>query len=61
MDINPNRQGTYMAGTGQKIVSPEFLTDYNPDIVIVMNPVYSKEIQKTLGAMGLRPELMILE
>ncbi len=58
VDINPHRQGSYMAGTGQKIVSPEFLLDYNPEIVIVMNPIYSEEIRKQLESMGLEPEII---
>ena len=61
VDINPNRQGSYIAGTGQKIVSPEFLSEFNPDSVIVMNPIYAKEIQNHLKIMNLKPELMILE
>ncbi len=30
VDINPYKHGTFLAGTGQEIVSPEFLKDYNP-------------------------------
>lgn len=58
VDINPYRQGTYMAGTGQKIVAPGFLQEYKPDIVIVMNPIYCEEIQKDLEKIGLSPELI---
>jgi 2-polyprenyl-3-methyl-5-hydroxy-6-metoxy-1,4-benzoquinol methylase len=58
VDINPNKHGTYMAGTGQEIVGPAFLTDYKPDLVIVMNPVYKEEIQRDLQNMGLSPEVV---
>lgn len=58
VDINPHRQGSYMAGTGQKIVSPEFLRDYKPDTVIVMNPIYTEEIKKELESMRLEPEII---
>jgi len=57
VDINPNKNGTYMAGTGQKVVAPEFLMQYKPDAVIVMNPIYRKEIQETLDRMGIIAEL----
>jgi len=60
VDINPYRQGTYMAGTGQEIVAPEFLKEYQPDIVIVMNPVYREEIQQDLNRMDLAPELLTI-
>ena len=48
VDINPHRQGTFMAGTGQEIVAPEFLQEYKPDSVIVMNAIYCDEIKKDL-------------
>ena len=58
VDINPRKHGTFMAGTGQEIVAPSFLTDYQPDIVIMMNPVYNKEIQRELELMGIKTRLM---
>lgn len=48
VDINPYKHGKFMAGTGQEIVSPEFLRSYQPDEVIVMNPIYVQEIESTL-------------
>lgn len=58
VDINPHKNCTYMAGTGHKIVTPDFLTKYKPDVVIVMNPIYLEEIRKDLIRMGLDPELV---
>jgi SAM-dependent methyltransferase len=58
VDINPYRQGTYMARTGQEIVSQDFLKEYNPDIIIVMNPIYVKEISQCISRMGLNPEVI---
>jgi len=60
VDINHYRQGTYMPGNGQEIVSPDFLRKYQPDIVIVMNPVYREEIRQNLNQMGLSPELLTI-
>jgi SAM-dependent methyltransferase len=58
VDINPYKHGTYMAGTGQEIVGPEFLKEYRPDVVIVMNPIYCQEIQRDLNRMGVTAELV---
>ncbi len=58
VDINPYKTGKFMAGTGQQIVSPEFLLEYKPDLVIAMNPVYLGEIQAKLDELGLHPELV---
>ena len=60
VDINPYRHGSYMAGTGQEIVAPEFLQEYNPDMVIIMNPIYYDEIKQDLNRMGLNPHLLTL-
>lgn len=57
VDINPNKTGTFMAGTGQEIVAPEFLSSYRPDVVIIMNPVYREEITQDLAKMGLSPDI----
>ena len=53
VDINPKKQGKYVAGTAQRIVSPHFLRNYKPDVVIVMNPIYRQEIQKFLDNLGI--------
>jgi SAM-dependent methyltransferase len=56
VDINPHKQGRYIAGTGQQIVSPEFLQSYQPDILIIMNQVYEKEIRNMMNKLGLEPK-----
>jgi len=58
VDINPFKHGTFMAGTGQEIVGPEFLRKYKPDAVIVMNPIYSDEIRKELNSLGISAQLI---
>jgi len=58
VDINPNKHGTFIAGTGQKVISPEFLRDYQPEVVIILNPIYKPEIDEKLKHMGLNAELI---
>jgi SAM-dependent methyltransferase len=58
VDINPNRHGKFIAGVGKQIVSPEFVRNYRPDVVIVMNPIYCNEIKQMLEKMGLSPEFL---
>ena len=53
IDINPRKQNHYIAGTGQQIMPPEFLRDYNPQIIIVMNPIYLGEIKQIIEKLGL--------
>lgn len=61
VDINPFKHNTYLAGNGQKIVAPEFLKEYQPDVVYVMNPIYIPEISNDLTKLGLKPELIPIE
>lgn len=58
VDINPYKNNTYIPGTGQKIVSPEFLRYYNPHYVIVMNPIYLQEIKTCIHQIGLRVKVV---
>ena len=49
VDINPHKQGRYVPGSGQQVVSPEALDDIRPKVVIAMNPLYTNEIEKMIG------------
>jgi len=58
VDVNPYKQGRYMAGTGHPIVGPHDLPGCPPDVVIVMNPIYCDEIALTLGDLGIDAEIV---
>ncbi len=60
VDINPYRAGYYMSGTGHPIVDPEQLTHIRPDTVILMNPIYTKEVRARMDELGIHPELVTL-
>jgi hypothetical protein len=58
VDTNHRKQGMYVPGTGQEIVAPERLRTEPPDVVIITNPIYRGEIQQSLAALGLAPEVV---
>lgn len=58
VDINPHRQGQFMATTGQEIIGPQRLAQHEPDVVIVMNPIYKQEIEADLQSLGLSPDVL---
>ncbi len=58
VDINERKQGKFQAGTGQEIVAPGALRSYQPDAVILMNPIYRNEITIELDRMGLTPQVL---
>jgi len=58
VDINPHMTGNYIPGIGIQYVGPDFLEEYMPDVVIVMNSVYMDEIRQDLANRGLHPEML---
>lgn len=58
VDINPQRQGRFLPGTGQQIMPPQFLSQYRPDYVILMNPIYVPEVQAELDKMGVSARIL---
>lgn len=60
VDINPNRHGKFIPGVGKEIMSPQFLKEYQPDQVIVMNAIYCDEIKKMLDEMGVKTNVIPL-
>ncbi len=59
VDLNPRKHGMFVAGTGARIVPPEFLTEYRPDVVVILNPSYEQEIRSRLGELGVEAELRV--
>lgn len=59
VDINPRKEGMFVAGSGQEIVAPEFLRGYRPDVVIIMNRNYETEIGDMLHSLGLDAQIFI--
>ncbi|MBE0599275.1 MAG: methyltransferase domain-containing protein [Desulfuromonadales bacterium] len=60
VDLNPYKQGKYLPGTGQRVIAPEELPVQAPDLVLVMNPIYRREIVAHLERLGLQPAVETL-
>jgi SAM-dependent methyltransferase len=58
VDINPHKQGSYISGTGQKIVAPEALREHRPEFLILMNPIYRDEVERIVAGLGIAPRLL---
>ena len=59
VDINPRKQGKYVAGTGQRIIAPAELAELRPDFVIIMNANYREEIGRMLAEVGVDAQIMV--
>jgi ABC-type Fe3+-hydroxamate transport system substrate-binding protein len=52
VDLNPRKHGRFVPGTGQPVVAPEMLTRIQPDVILVMNPLYRDEIAQLARRIG---------
>jgi SAM-dependent methyltransferase len=57
VDINPHRHGRFIPGAAKEVKSPEYLMEYEPDQIIIMNPIYANEIKQNLKQMGLESQV----
>jgi hypothetical protein len=57
VDVNPNKHGKFLVGTGHRVVGPEWLRDHPSLELVVMNPVYLPEITQTVEELGVHAEI----
>ena len=60
VDVNPNKHGMFVAGTGHRIVPPEHVVTEPVDVIVVVNPIYQDEIKGQVSSLGLDPEMICL-
>lgn len=58
VDLNPNKQGGFVPGTGHPIISYQDLPKRNVATAILMNPNYREENQVLLQKAGIKVNLM---
>ena len=58
VDVNPRKFGKFIPGTAQRIVEPDFLKEFRPHTTIIMNRIYSNEIQETIRELGLETQVL---
>ncbi len=60
VDVNPRKHGMFVAGGGQRIVASERLIGARPDAVLVVNPVYRGEVERSLAELGVDTDVLTL-
>lgn len=60
VDLNPRKWGRHVPGSGQRVIGPDELGHYRPDLVLVANPIYLGEIRAELAGRGIDAELACL-
>jgi SAM-dependent methyltransferase len=61
VDLHPNKQGRYVAGTGHAVSAPRGDVLRAVRSVIVMNPNYRTEVEQRIGDLGLAAHVYVAE
>lgn len=48
VDSDARKHGKFVPGTGQKVVSPSFICEFQPDVVLILSQLHSIEIEETV-------------
>ena len=59
VEINPDKHGKFIPGSAQEIVPPEFLAEYQPDVIIITNALYEPEMRQQARELGVECEFLI--
>jgi SAM-dependent methyltransferase len=59
VDINPDKHGKYVPGSAQQIMAPEFIAEYQPDTIIISNPLYLQEISRQACSLGVSCDVLV--
>jgi SAM-dependent methyltransferase len=60
VDLNPAKQGAFLAGTGTPIISPQSLADRRVANIVVLNPNYVDEIRHQVEQLGITARVIDL-
>ena len=60
VDVNPQKQGKFLPGTGHRIIAPMQLAAENVGTVLVLNPIYCHEIASFVKGQGWRINVVSL-
>jgi 2-polyprenyl-3-methyl-5-hydroxy-6-metoxy-1,4-benzoquinol methylase len=58
VDINPRKHGHFVPLMGQRITGPDCLLQNPPNLVIVMNPEYEREVRSMIDGLGIVCEVV---
>jgi hypothetical protein len=60
VDINPSKQGSYLAGSGLPVLAPAQAAERHPQTIFIMNPNYMSEIRESASASRIDARLVAI-
>lgn len=61
VDINPGKHGRFVPGSGQSVVGPDALVEYQPDLVLLMNGAYEKEVKELISNLNVNAAVKVVD
>ncbi len=61
VDINPAKHGKFVPGTGQTVVGPEALVEYQPHLVLLMNGAYENEVKEMIRSLNVDATVKVVD
>ena len=61
IDVNPQKQGWHLAGTGLQVLAPGQSSQRHPRTIVIMNPNYRTEIERQAAAIGIAARFAVLD
>jgi len=61
VDVNPDKRGRFIVGTGHRVLGAEDIAALRPAHVVLMNAVYRDEIERSIGELGVDAALHTVE
>ena len=60
IDINPRKAGTFLAGSGVQVVTPQQAAGMDLRHVLLLNPAYRGEVSRMMAGLYMRAKLTVL-
>jgi SAM-dependent methyltransferase len=59
-DLNPRKHGLHVPGVGLPVLAPTALLEVRPDLIVIANTLYEREITSFVRSMGLSPRFEVV-
>jgi hypothetical protein len=60
VDVNTRKHGRFVPGVALPVISPKELATHAPDLVLISNALYAREIQRVSAEQDISPQFGVI-
>jgi SAM-dependent methyltransferase len=60
VDVNARKHGRFVPGVALPVIAPSEVVHVSPELILIANELYAREIQRVLAEQGISPELGVI-